>query len=487
MTKKWSFLFQLVLLLLISSACAINPVTGKRQLMLVSTTQEIELGREADQGIVATYGLYGDEELARYMDSIGQPMARNSHRSQLEFSFKVLDSPVINAFAVPGGYVYVTRGILPYLGSEAELAGVLGHEIGHITARHSAKQISQVQLAQLGLGLGSALSDKFRRYSGVAQVGVGLLMLRFSRDNEREADRLGVEYATSQGFAAGEMANFFATLERMSPHQGGGLPDWLSTHPAPDKRVETVRQLAEEWRQKVEFKTLAINRETYFERIDGLVFGADPRQGYVYEGVFYHPEMRFQFPLPEEWSVSNEPSQVQILSREEDAVILLTLGSEESPSAEAEAFLSGTGITPLQSEDVTVNGNPAWRLTARVSSDDTVLRLLSYFIRKDDQVFIFHGLTDENHYHDYSVTFESTMGGFRSLGDPERINVQPDRLRIRRASRGGSLQEVLRALGTPDEHLDRLSLINGMTLDTLVEAGALLKVVEFNQPGAGSR
>ena len=471
----------LLLLLAGAYSCAVNPVTGRRQLMLISSSQEMELGIEADKDIVASYGLYPDEELAAYLEAIGQPMARDSHRPELNFSFKVLDSPVINAFAVPGGFVYVTRGILPYLGSEAELAGILGHEIGHITARHSAARISKARLAALGLGVGSALSETFSKYSRIAEAGVGLLMLSFSRKDEREADRLGVEYSTKHGHAAAEMANFFATLERMSPKRGGGLPDWLSTHPAPEDRVETVRRLAEEWRSKVPFASLTVNRDAFLSRIDGIIYGPDPRQGYVLEGWFYHPELYFQFPLPGDgWAVQNEASQVQIASSNEEALILLTLGSHESPRAEASAFIEQLEITPIENESAIVNGLPARRLMAEITSGKTVVRLLSYFIQKGEYIIVFHGLTEKADYPKYAPAFESTMGGFASLSDPQRINVEPRRLRIRSVPRTGILREVLLSMGIPEEHLEELSLINGKMLDQTVEAGAKLKIVEFH-------
>jgi predicted Zn-dependent protease len=175
-----------------TSSCATNPVTQEREFMLLSQSDEIALGRQTDPRILQTYGRYEDPELAEYVGALGRKMGALSHRPELEYSFKVLDSPVVNAFAVPGGYVYLTRGILAYLNDEAELAGVIGHELGHIAARHSAKQYSRAQAAQLGLGLGSILSETFRQYAGLAQIGMSLLFLSFSRENERQADDLGV-------------------------------------------------------------------------------------------------------------------------------------------------------------------------------------------------------------------------------------------------------------------------------------------------------
>ena len=219
--RRWSLIAAMAALPLIGWQCAVNPVTGKSELMLVSREQEIAMGQESDASVVATYGVYDDPEIQTFIEEKGQAMARISHRPDLPYEFKVLDSPVINAFAVPGGYVYFTRGILAYLNNEAEFAGVLGHEIGHITARHSAKQVSRAQLAQLGLGIGSIISQDFAQYANIASAGLGLVFMKFGRDAERQSDDLGVEYSTDIGYNSYEMANFFRTLDRMSPDDGG--------------------------------------------------------------------------------------------------------------------------------------------------------------------------------------------------------------------------------------------------------------------------
>src|SRR3990172_7425806 len=189
-----------ILLLAVIIYCAVNPVSGKREFMLLTESDEAALGAETDKEVVAQYGLYEDAQLQAYIEEIGLPMTKVTHRPNLNYSFKIVDTPVINAFAVPGGYVYFTRGILGYFNNEAELAGVLGHELGHVSARHTAQQYSRAQLAQLGVGVGMIFSEKFREYAGLAQFGVGLLFLRFSRDHERQSDDLGVEYSMKAGY-----------------------------------------------------------------------------------------------------------------------------------------------------------------------------------------------------------------------------------------------------------------------------------------------
>ena len=238
-------------LLLLCPSCAVNPVSGGPELMLVSEQEEMKIGRETDLQIKKEYGVYQDPKLTAYLDGLYQRLGKLSHRPHLPYQFKVVDVSVVNAFAVPGGYVYFTRGILASLNNEAELAGVMGHEIGHITARHSAQQMSRAQIAQIGLLAGMVLSDTFRVLSDAVGLGVGMLFLSFSRENERQADDLGVEYASKAGYDASQMANFFETLEKMNPGSDKtGLPSWFSTHPSPEEREKTVRARAAEWQKQ---------------------------------------------------------------------------------------------------------------------------------------------------------------------------------------------------------------------------------------------
>ncbi len=476
-------LYALALALLV--ACAVNPVTGRREFMLLGTEDEIALGREADGDIVASYGVYPDEEFTVYIEAIGDEMASISHRPELDYTFRILDSHVVNAFALPGGYVYVTRGILAHLSSEAELAGVVGHEIGHITARHSAQRYSSAQLAQIGLGIGSAISEDFQRYSGFAQTGIGLLLLRFGRDDERQSDDLGGRYDTAVGYEAAEMANFFETMEMMNPGGGQGLPGLFSTHPSPEERVETIRGHARRRKAEAGDIELKVGRDAYLERIDGMVYGEDPRQGYVSGGRFLHPMLAVQFPVPPEWSLQNMANQVQITEEEEEAIILVTLGETESPEAEAEGFITANAPEVLRNEAVRVNGMAARRVLSEVSSDQGSIRILSYFIERGDLIYVFHGITSPDKYADHLTTFERTMTGFDELIDRALIDVTPDRLRMRRATVGGTLEEALKAFGMPEERLQEMAYLNGMRLQDRIEAGSPVKVVEFNAPGGG--
>ena len=237
-------LFHLVLLVTALAACTRNPVTGKKQLTLFSEAQEIEIGRQSDPEILRQFGRVSSTQLQDYVGRAGAELAESSHRPDLPWKFTVLDSEVINAFALPGGYVYVTRQILAYMNNEAELASVLGHEIGHITARHGVTQASKAQLAGMALGAGSIVSPTFGQFSQLAQIGMGLLFLKYGRDAERQSDRLGVQYMYRVGYDPRKMSDFFQVFQTLREDGGQQIPGWLSSHPDPPDRIRNTAEQA---------------------------------------------------------------------------------------------------------------------------------------------------------------------------------------------------------------------------------------------------
>ena len=321
----------------------------------MSDEKEKALGKQSDPSIIATYGLYENDELQAFINEKGKEMAAISHRPDLDYQFRILDSPIINAFAVPGGYVYFTRGILANFNNEAEFAGVLGHEIGHITARHSAKQYTRQILGQVGLMAGLVLSEDFRRYANEASQAMQMIFLKFGRDQESQSDKLGVQYSSKVGYDAHHMANFFNTLHRMREQSGSTMPSFMSTHPDPLDRYNKVGEMATKY-QNENSGEYSTNRDKYLKMIDGLIYGEDPRQGYVENSVFYHPELKFQFPVPNSWKTVNSPQQVQIVSPEGDAAIIMMLAQEKSLDEAASKFVEGNKLTLVNSEKTRING-----------------------------------------------------------------------------------------------------------------------------------
>jgi predicted Zn-dependent protease len=290
---------------------------------------------------------------------------------------------------------------------------------------------------------------------------------------------LGVEYASKAGYDATQLANFFETLERMNPGSDrSGLPGWFSTHPSPENRVQVVRARAKEWQQKLGPRDWKVNHDLYLKEIDGLMFGDDPRQGYVDEHVFYHPNLRFQFPVPAKWKLSNKPSQVQMISEKEDAIILLSVTSDSSSREAARTFVSKTKANVIKTDAIQVNGLPAQRVISEIRTQSESYRLMSYFIEKGKYVFVFHGLTSISRFQNYGPFFENTMRQFKELSDPRRLNVKPNRIHIRTTKTSDILENVLRSNGVQNEKLKEMALLNGGNLNQVIPANSLIKVVE---------
>lgn len=475
---RTTLLVSLSILIVFLSACARNPVTGKKQLVLMSEKQEIAMGQEADPQIAGMYGLYEDKALQQFIDHKGQEMAKISHRSNLDYTFRILDSPIINAFALPGGYVYFTRGIMAHFNNEAEFAGVLGHEIGHITARHGVAQQRNSLLSQLGLIAGVALVPEFGQFLDQASQGLGLMLLKFGRDAETQSDQLGVEYSSKIGYDAKQMAGFFNTLERNQIASGAGdLPEFLSTHPSPAGREAAVALLAEEWQAKLNLTDPKVNRDSYLKMLDGLVYGEDPRQGFLENQVFYHPELKFEFAVPSNWSLQNTPQQVQMAEKAGKAMMTLSLVEGSSLQEAASTVLKQYVMELVEAEEITVNGLKAIRMEAGQQQQETIIKTLSYVIQYGKHYYNLMGITHSSNFNNFESTFLTSMKSFKELKDMEKLNRKPERIRLKTVSSEGTLQQVLAAFGVPKDRLEEVSLINGMSMTDRVAKGSLIKVV----------
>ena len=464
-------------------SCAVNPVTGKKQLMLMSEAQEIEMGKQYDPQVISSFGIYQDDQLLQFIQAKGDEMGKISHRPNLQYHFRILDTPVINAFAVPGGYIYFTRGILAQFNNEAELMGVLGHEMGHITARHTVSNQSKQQLSQLLLIGGMIASEQFRNFADYAMQGMQLLFLKFSRDNEREADRLGVEYASKIQYDAQKMADFFNVLNKMNmASDHGGIPTFLSTHPDPGDRYNSVSQQASEWKSNLGHSNWKVNENSYLQMIDGMVYGEDPRQGFVDGNVFYHPDMKFRFPVPAGWQLVNSPLQVQMAPQDGRAMMVFMLAQQKSAEEAAQTVLQELNLTVLESKRETVNGLPAVAaISQQVSQNQQTgqqqaLKVMSYFIEYGGAVYVFHGVTSDVDFNSFARLFESTMKNFNRLTDASKLNVKPQRIRVKKVQQNGTLADAFRYYGVPQSQLDELALLNNLELSDRVQSGKLLKI-----------
>jgi len=421
---RWIFLAPVV------AACATNPVTGKSELSLVSEQQEIQMGQQGAQQVAQEVGLVKDQALQNYLQTVGSGIASKSERPNLPWTFRAVDDPSPNAFALPGGYVFVTRGLLDLMNNEAELASVLGHEIGHVTARHSVHQMSEQQLAQLALGVGAILSPTVAQLGGAASQGLGLLFLKYSRDDERQADDLGFRYALNQGYDVRYMDDVFRSLQRLGEaSKESPLPSWLATHPGEAERIQTIdSKLAQ--LQPAQLANTKVNAQQYLQRVNGLVYGADPRNGFFQGNTFYHPDLRFQISLPSGWQGQNLSQAVIAVSPQQDGIIQLTIAQGNSPEAAARAFLSQKGIQAGQASQQTVNGVPAVASTFQAQTEQGVIQGLAAFFTYNGATYQVIGYAPAQRFGAYESAFRQSLGSFAPVTDSRVLNVQPKKLNV---------------------------------------------------------
>ncbi|MGQ0647654.1 MAG: M48 family metalloprotease [Gemmatimonadaceae bacterium] len=462
------------LLLAVVAACATNPVTGRRELSLVSESQEVAMGLEAAKAASAQMGVYSDSQLQGYVGSLGLPMARASERPALPWSFTVIDDPVVNAFALPGGPVFVTRGILAHMNSEAQLVSVLGHEIGHITAKHSVSQMSRAQLTQIAFVGAMIVKPELQRFGDLGSQALGLMFMKFGRDDETQADELGFRYMTQQLYDPAEMAAMFRTLDRTS---GGSdeTPEWLSTHPNPGNRVARTQERIAAWSRPA--GALKVNREPFLRRLDGMVFGEDPRQGYFQQSTFLHPTLKFRFDFPGGWRFQNQPQQVVGVSQQQDAIVVLSSAGTTSPSQAAAQFLGQQGIRSLGTSNSPINGLPASVGQFTAQTEQALLAGYVAFIQLDGTTYRLLAYTDQQRVGSYDGVFRQTIGSFQRLTDPRALSVKPQRVRLVQLPTAMTMSQFQQQYPSVIA-IEELTLINGAgAATTSFPAGTWLKRV----------
>lgn len=496
MTLKKASILTVIALLFLVTGCvsSVNPISGRKSFGFAWTpSEEIRIGRESDSDIVEQFGLYEDPALSTYVDSLGQALVGVSHfrRAAAEpvwqnmaFHFRILDSPVVNAFALPGGYVYVTRGLLAHTENEAQLAVVLGHEIGHVVGRHGSRAMRKQQFGMGALLLGAIGSQAAfggRAAANVLDLGstaTQLLFLKYGRDAESESDQLGVEYAAMSGYDASQGAAFFHSLKRMSEQTGQELPSLLSTHPDPGDREAYIRERSKKY--LIDYPGNEVGRSSFLRRIDGLVFGEDPRQGFVENSTFYHPDMQFRFRVPEGFRVINQPKSVVMVPESGMAILNLEVDSQhQSARQAADAFKANDSIQIVESGLGQAGGLTAHYVVADFSDNEgRAMRMRTQYIEFSGSVFVFTGLALKENYDTYRISFEETMRGFRKETDPRVLNKQPVRVVLRRPEKRESFRSFISGANlAPAADPLSLAIMNQVELSEIIETGKLYKII----------
>jgi predicted Zn-dependent protease len=474
--------------LALAGGCATNPVTGGKDVVTMSEAQEIELGRKMHPQILQQYGRYDDEALQQYVNTVGQRIASSSHRPKLQYTFTVLDGEEVNAFALPGGYVYITRGIMAYLNSEAELAAVLGHEIGHVTARHSVRQQTGATAAGVGamvVGILTGSGDLMN----VANAAGSALVSGYGRDMELEADKLGAEYLNRIGYEPEAMIDVVRLLknqemlevqmarqENRKPRVYHGV---FASHPDNDTRLKEVVRAA----GKVEnTEDRPDNREAYLGHINGLPMGDSRAQGVVRGSRFYHGDLGFTLAFPTGWIVDNQQAQVMGYPENKDAMIVVSAQAPPQGVAPKEflgKLLQGTSTT--SAEPLQVNGLDGYAATVRSTglpwgNQGPAMVAVVYY---NNLAYVFKGAPRQAAgLASFDPVFKSSVKTFRRLRDNEFPKAEPDKIRVIQAGQGTTVEQLARNSPIKKYPVERLRLLNDLYPDKEPVAGQKLKVVE---------
>jgi predicted Zn-dependent protease len=456
------------LLVLMLTGCATNPVTGESNFVMMSEAQEIEVGRKNHPQIIKEFGKYENDALQAYVQSVGARLAEKSHRSNLTYRFTVLDSPVVNAFALPGGYIYITRGLMSYLNSEAELAAVLGHEIGHVTARHGVRQQSAGQAAQLGYAIGALLLPSLRSKEGQQAFNMlgGALLSGYGRDHELESDRLGAQYLAKTGYDPQAMIEVIGVLKdqeifaqeqaKKLGQKPRGYHGLFASHPDNDTRLQQVVGEAEQLRVSGQNK---IGRQAYLQQIDGMVFGDSEAQGIRSGRHFYHGPMGFALDFPERWQIQNKPTKLVAVAPGGGAFLEVRVDDINRKVSPEEFMRTRLKIDRLyEGKKLRNHGLTGYTGVAK-TQDGRPVRISVVYFR--DQAFMFFGaVKDPKSFRQHDDAFIAAASSLRTLSRSEQHLAKAKRIKIVQVGSRDSYANWSRKSQISNSPLQQLRLLN---------------------------
>jgi predicted Zn-dependent protease len=465
------------------TGCAVNPVSGRAEMTLISARQERELGREEAKKVAASMGLVEEPRLIGYVRQVGQRLASHSPLRG-DYTFNVVDTPDPNAFALPGGYVYVSRGLLALMNSEDELAGVMGHEVGHVAGRHAAQRVSRAAPIAIISGLGAAVTGVVSPMLGSVIGGVGsltnqALLAPYGRDQEREADRVGAELEAKAGWDPAGLAAALRTLEREEAlgtrrtSQGGSF---FATHPPLPERVERLNAFARGL-ERAPGTPIAGTRRAFVERLAGLVVGQSAAAG-VFDGtVFVHPDLGIALTFPGGWKTQNARDIVGASAPHGDAVVALDVAGAGDDPMKALAAIDAEAGSDLarRAEQLDVNGRPAVHVTTQARTEEGLLVLDLTCIAHGGRLYRVMGAARPASAARAAPAFQATARSFRTISSGERARVRETRLRLVQARAGETIPGLVsrtRSTWTAD----MVAVANGLDASARLTSGQVLKV-----------
>ena len=462
------------------AGCAVNPVSGRPELTLISAKQEQELGDEEAKKIEAGMGFADDTSFTPFLEQLGQRLAEHSPRKNITFQFHIVDMAEPNAFALPGGYIYVSRGLLALTNTEGELAGVVGHEIGHVAGRHAVQRISKQAPLAVVFGLASGITGLVSSTVGDLIGGVGNLAQSaifspYSRSQETEADEVGQKIAAEAGWDPIELSTFLANLGReVTLHEKEPRkPSFFDSHPAtPDRVADTARQAKSLTRATRD--PISPSNEAYLARLNGIVVGPRAANGVFQETEFFHPDLGFFVKFPEKWQHENAPEKIVAVAPKGDAAVVLEVAAKGDDPVEGARALDKVNHTEIatRTKSITINGLPAAR--AVVPSDGKAHIEITW-IAHGGLIFQLVAVASTEQFKTFQPAFEAVAGSFRPLTAHERAGIMEKRVRLI-AARGGETIEALAARAHSAWKAEEVAVVNGLVAATPLREGQVLKV-----------
>ena len=474
-----------------------NPVTGKAERTVMDVESEIAEGKKAHPQVLAAFGEYEDPKLQAYVNDLGQRLAKASHRPDLDWHFTVLDSPDINAFALPGGYVYITRGIMAYMQSEADLAGVIGHEIGHVTARHSAQRATRQQTAGIGVLaatiLGAVLESQGLRGAarGASQVSQGVAagyVAKYSRGQELEADKLGADYLTRVNYDPENMVDVIRLLENQERFaadqaraEGRAVregSDWLASHPTSEERLREITAIAKGYDSKKDYGEEG--RMRYLQAINGIPFGESVEQGVTRGRNFYHEPLGIALTAPKGWKIQNTPNALALINGEGTAAVMLQPVPPQAGKSHEEIIRNAVKPASGRTEQLNFNGLPAThfsgiRRNPRGQAERVELTLVTG-PSNHNYAFVY-AARDQQSLQRASGQMREAVSSFRPMTDADRNAARPWKIKTVPFPSGGFTELARRSPLTTNAE-QQLRLLNGVYVEGNMKPGQLVKVVE---------
>lgn len=464
-------------LLALLTACATNPVTGNRDLVLMSESQELSLGQQSHKSIMREYTKYEVPELQKMVNDLGRELGRKSHRPELNYQFTLLDSPQVNAFALPGGYIYITRGIIAYMNSEEELAGVLGHELGHVTARHGVRQHASQTIAGLG-ATAVAIATKNQQIGQLSSQLSTALVRGYGRNHELEADRLGAQYLARTGYNPEKMVDVVGILkdqeqyELQRAQEEGRQPrvyhGLFSTHPRNDQRLQTVVRAANEFRIADAKQS---DRDAFLRLLGGMVYGDSEREGMVRENQFFHKPFNLGLTYPRGWKLQNEATQLVAFNATQDRVIILR-GGGDAKGLTAREYLQKTApkATKIQAWG---NAGAVGQVAARTPFGEQVIPIM--VLPHEGHMFVFNAFGKNGA---PIAQLQQVASSMRTLDAKERKLATEKKIKIIRAQVGDTYEKLAQNSRLEKHAVEQLRLLNGQYPSGQPKAGQLIKIVE---------